>query len=65
MHRSACVCMANSRDSTISPQGEEEQAALLLDEVGQVRSLLLRISGALAEPDAAEGVQVSRKPLLL
>lgn len=30
---------------------------MLLDEVGKVRSLLLCISGRLAEPDAAEGVQ--------
>ena len=37
-------------------QPEQEQATLLMDEVGEVRSLLLRISGRLAEPDGAEGV---------
>jgi len=38
-------------------QHKQEQAALLMNELGEVRSLLLRISGRLAEPDGAEGVQ--------
>jgi hypothetical protein len=35
----------------------EEQAAFLMNEVGELRSLLLRILGRLAESDGAEGVQ--------
>eukprot|EP00624_Nannochloropsis_granulata_P002745 evm.model.NODE_23824_length_21681_cov_83.114159.1 len=38
-------------------QQKQEQATLLMNELGEVRSLLLRISGRLAEPDGAEGVQ--------
>ncbi|EWM25639.1 serine-protein kinase atm [Nannochloropsis gaditana] len=37
--------------------GKQDKSTLLLGEVGEVESLLLRISGRLAEPDGADGVQ--------